>query len=153
MKLFSFIQQHKQIPNMISLTYFTSYTNLYSNQKITSQCLSSAHFSELQNHFQIKITLVVIVDLIYIRPKILYLLGLVKLHKLPCFINMVSLGVSSPTRKSPPSPICPFPNHFKSQDPPSTIFYQSHKIAEGVKNSTSSPYPIQRKNKWIHIWL
>ena len=153
MKLFSFIQQHKQIPNMISLTYFTSYTNLYSNQKITSQCLSSAHFSELQNHFQIKITLVVIVDLIYIRPKILYLLGLVKLRKLPCFINMVSLGVSSPTRKSPPSPICPFPNHFKSQGPLSTIFYQSHKIAEGVKNSTSSLYPIQRKNKWIHIWL
>ena len=31
----SFIQQHKQIPNMISFTYFTSQTNLDSNQKIT----------------------------------------------------------------------------------------------------------------------
>ena len=30
------------------------------------------------------------------------------------------------------------PNHFKSQGPPSSIFHQSHKIVEGVKNSTSS---------------
>ena len=32
---------------------------------------------------------------------------------------MVSLGVSSRTRKSP---LSPSPNHFKSQDLPSTIF-------------------------------
>ena len=41
---------------------------------------------------------------------------------------MVSLVVSSPTRKSPPSPICSFPNHFKSQPslpPPPVPFFSS----------------------------
>ena len=50
---------------------------------------------------------------------------------------MVSLGVSSPTRKSLPSLICPFPQPFQvTRSPEGSIFHQSHKIVEGVKNST-----------------
>ena len=49
---------------------------------------------------------------------------------------MVSLGVSSPSRKSPPCPYALSSNHFKSQGPPlSSIFHQSHKKVESVKNS------------------
>ena len=49
---------------------------------------------------------------------------------------MVSLGVSSPTRKSPPSPICSFLQPFQvTRSPPSSIFHQSHETVESVKNS------------------
>ena len=62
---------------MISLTYFTCQTNLSCNQtKITSVLSPPAEF---YNHFHITITLVVIVDLIYLHPKTFSLLSFVKL--------------------------------------------------------------------------
>ena len=52
---------------------------------------------------------------------------------------MVPLGVSLPTRKSLPNPICPFPQPFQVTRSSSSNFHQSHKIVEGVENSTKFP--------------
>ena len=75
------MQQHKKTPNMICFVYFTPHTNLFSDKNIASHC-PSATPAELYNYFQIMITLVVIVDLIYLCylcPKTFSFLGLVKL--------------------------------------------------------------------------
>ena len=56
---------------------------------------------------------------------------------------MVSSGVSPP----PPQPF------QATRFPPSPNFRRSHKIVEGGRNYTKMPYPVRRKNIWIHIWL
>ena len=79
------------------------------------------------------ITLAVVVDLIYLHPKTFSLLDLVKL---------LSLGVSSPSRKSPLTRLPPpSPKLFKSHGPPpSSSFRRSAKIVEGRTNYTKFPF-------------
>ena len=72
---------------MRSFTYFTSQTNLNSNQNIKSVPLRPS--AEFYDYFVIMIPLIVIVYLIYHCPKRFSLLGLVKLlfflkHKSLC---------------------------------------------------------------------
>ena len=72
---------------MRSFTYFTSQTNLNSNQNIKSVPLKPS--AEFYDYFVIMIPLIVIVYLIYHCPKRFSLLGLVKLlflkkHKSLC---------------------------------------------------------------------
>ena len=65
--------------------------------------------------------------------------------KTACFINMVSLGVSSPTRKSLPSPIWSFPKPFQvTRSPPPS--FQFPKIVQGIENSIRVPF-IQSRGK------
>ena len=125
---------------MISFTYFTSYTNLDSNQKIKSQCPSSPQLPPF---------------------KIFSLLGLVKLFLLNVktsllYYNGILGGIFTHQKISALSHMLFHPTISSHKVFPllrSSIFLQSHKTVEGVKHFNKFCLSSAKEKHVDYIWL
>ena len=117
------------------LVLLTSQTNLDSNQKIISQCLSSPHLS-----FRITST------------SWSLLLWLLILSSFPALLTWCPWGYLHPLENVHPPPYALSATISIHKVPPSTIFHQSHKIVTGVK-ILQVPFIQCIGKTWIHIWL